>query len=305
MYRTLADFYNEEPLTGFYSILNFDQCANHSLATTFDPYYKTKVETFSNAGNDFIFLRTYISNNFSLIDDLYPGIFTDWDVGNFALNRGGYDPSRNLFYSYDNGSSDDTSFYGIMGIAIDGITMDPNTMKGLITDSIAWNRIDLFNFMTSTTFDTITTDADYRTFVCVGPFIINAGTTLTVDLAIVAGTSLSDLLVNADLAISYGKLIPLGILDYTTMPIDYLLYQNYPNPFNTTTIIKYSVPQTSNVVIKIYDILGNEIETLVNEEKAMGTYELNWNAENLPSGVYFYQLKAGDFVDTKKMILLK
>jgi len=85
----------------------------------------------------------------------------------------------------------------------------------------------------------------------------------------------------------------------------YSLYQNYPNPFNPSTTIKYSIPHSSNVIIKIFDILGNEIETLVNEEKQKGTYEINWNPENLPSGVYLYQLKAGFFVETKKMVLMK
>jgi len=89
------------------------------------------------------------------------------------------------------------------------------------------------------------------------------------------------------------------------MPTEFLLSQNYPNPFNPSTKIKYLVPQSSNVVIKVFDILGNEIEILVNEEKPVGTYEVNWNAANLPSGVYFYQLRAGSFVQTKKMLLLK
>jgi photosystem II stability/assembly factor-like uncharacterized protein len=89
------------------------------------------------------------------------------------------------------------------------------------------------------------------------------------------------------------------------VPTNFNLYQNYPNPFNPTTKIKYSVPQTSQVQIKVYDVLGNEIETLVSEEKSAGTYELIWYAVNLPSGIYFYQLIAGSFVQTKKMILLK
>ena len=91
----------------------------------------------------------------------------------------------------------------------------------------------------------------------------------------------------------------------TTQPINLLLSQNYPNPFNPSTKIKYSVPQSSQVQIKVFDVLGNEVETLVNVEKPIGTYELTWYATNLPSGVYFYQLKAGSFVETKKMILLK
>jgi hypothetical protein len=89
------------------------------------------------------------------------------------------------------------------------------------------------------------------------------------------------------------------------IPTEFLLSQNYPNPFNPSTKIKYSVPKSSNVVIKVFDILGNEIETLVSEEKPAGTYEVTWYAEQLPSGVYFYQLKAGGFVQTRKMLLLK
>lgn len=89
------------------------------------------------------------------------------------------------------------------------------------------------------------------------------------------------------------------------VPSEFLLSQNYPNPFNPSTTIKYSVPQTSQVQIKVFDVLGNEEETLVSEEKPTGTYELTWDAGNFPSGVYFYQLRAGDFIQTRKMILLK
>jgi hypothetical protein len=95
------------------------------------------------------------------------------------------------------------------------------------------------------------------------------------------------------------------VYDEKTQPTEFILEQNFPNPFNPTTTINYSVPQTSQVQIKIFDVLGDEIETLVNEEKAAGTYEVTWYAENLPSGVYFYQLRAGSFVETKKMLLLK
>ena len=93
--------------------------------------------------------------------------------------------------------------------------------------------------------------------------------------------------------------------DEISLPISYRLFQNYPNPFNPSTKIKYTIPQTSQVQIRIFDVLGNEIKTLINEEKPAGTYELTWNAANLPSGVYFYQLKAGEFIQTKKMLLSK
>jgi len=96
-----------------------------------------------------------------------------------------------------------------------------------------------------------------------------------------------------------------GITNDDDIPSAYSLAQNYPNPFNPNTQIKYSVPRLSQVILKIFNTLGEELETLVSEEKPVGTYEVNWNAANLPSGVYFYRLKAGDFVQTKKMILLK
>jgi hypothetical protein len=96
------------------------------------------------------------------------------------------------------------------------------------------------------------------------------------------------------------------VLEIDRIGVDsYILEQNFPNPFNPSTKIKYSVPQSSNVVIKVFDILGNEITTLVNDEKPAGTFEVTWYAEQLPSGVYFYQLKTGYYVDTKKMILIK
>ncbi len=99
--------------------------------------------------------------------------------------------------------------------------------------------------------------------------------------------------------------ISTGIENNDISPKEFRLFQNYPNPFNGNSIIKYSIPKSSQVLLKIFNTLGQEMETLVDEEKPIGTYELNWNAVNLPSGVYFYRLHAGDFVQTKKMILLK
>jgi hypothetical protein len=85
----------------------------------------------------------------------------------------------------------------------------------------------------------------------------------------------------------------------------FILDQNYPNPFNPSTTIKYQIPEISFVTLKVYDVLGNEIETLVNSEKPAGNFEITWNAESVPSGVYFYTLQAGSFTETKKMMLMK
>jgi len=90
---------------------------------------------------------------------------------------------------------------------------------------------------------------------------------------------------------------------------DYKLYQNYPNPFNPSTTIKYQVPKQSYVTLKVYDILGREVYTLINEEKPAGVYSIEFSfsqiGKNLSSGIYFYTLKAGDYISTKKLVLLK
>ena len=87
------------------------------------------------------------------------------------------------------------------------------------------------------------------------------------------------------------------------------MYQNYPNPFNPSTTISYQIPETSFITIKVYDVLGNEIATLVNEEKPTGSYEVEFQSATgswqLASGMYFYQLKVGNYVETKKMLMLK
>jgi hypothetical protein len=98
---------------------------------------------------------------------------------------------------------------------------------------------------------------------------------------------------------------PSNDVENESNPKGFKLHSNFPNPFNPSTRIIYQIPEMSYVTLKVYDVLGNEIEILVNEEKATGSYELTWYAENLPSGVYFYQLQAGEFIQTKKMLLLK
>jgi hypothetical protein len=94
-----------------------------------------------------------------------------------------------------------------------------------------------------------------------------------------------------------------------SIPNEFTLYQNYPNPFNPGTLIRFSIPQNSFVTLKIYDIIGNEIAILINEEKSAGNYEVEFsslkNNLKISSGVYLYQLRANDFMETKKMILIK
>jgi hypothetical protein len=105
--------------------------------------------------------------------------------------------------------------------------------------------------------------------------------------------------------ITYGNLLVSADETEPVFPVEFSLSQNYPNPFNPTTTINYQIPELSLVTLKVFDVLGNEIATLVNEEKTIGNYEVEFVGTGLPSGIYIYRIIAGSFVETKKMVLMK
>jgi len=96
-----------------------------------------------------------------------------------------------------------------------------------------------------------------------------------------------------------------GDEEILTAPVEFTLEQNYPNPFNPTTTINYSIPEAGNVELKVYDVLGNEVANLVNQEMAPGNYTANFDASSLASGIYIYRLQTGSLMQTRKMILMK
>ncbi len=106
--------------------------------------------------------------------------------------------------------------------------------------------------------------------------------------------------------------LPVGVDDDAggNLPDQFSLIQNYPNPFNPATIIEYNLPKRSHVTIEVYNLLGEKVKTLVDGEKSAGTYTITWDGtslsgESVSTGVYFYRFQAGDYVETKKMLLLK
>ena len=169
-----------------------------------------------------------------------------------------------------------------------------------------------------------TTGHDQKMLTSSGPFNLESGKPVSIILAYIVGQGanrLESITKAREIAeythnfylSNFGE-FPVGIDEdpVSQLPVDFRLEQNYPNPFNPVTTIKYSIPsvisigeRNLNVTLKVYDVIGNEIATLVKEEKPAGNYELNFNATSLSSGVYFYQLKAGDYIQTKKMILMK
>jgi len=107
--------------------------------------------------------------------------------------------------------------------------------------------------------------------------------------------------IDYDGTFSFSDVIEINGVTVTTIELE----QNYPNPFNPSTKIKYQIANAGFVNLQVYDVLGNEVATLINKEMQAGSYELEFDASNLPSGIYYYTLNAGEFTQTRKMILLK
>jgi len=123
------------------------------------------------------------------------------------------------------------------------------------------------------------------------------------NVGLVGSESGNELVTTRSYLISYGLVSDVQTTENSLF--GFQLYQNYPNPFNPSTTIKYSIPVSSNVSLKIFDVLGNEIATLINEYKLVGFHEIELSEVNLPSGIYFYRIISGEYSQTKKMILLK
>ena len=166
---------------------------------------------------------------------------------------------------------------------------------------------------------TVDGPGDRRIMVTNGPITLSLGDTAEVVVALVFGLAVNNLesiielrknSYSADSAyfslVNQGNIVGIAPENEENLNIySYELNQNYPNPFNPSTVIRYQLPVSSQVTLKVFDVLGNVITTLVNEEKPPGSYEVNFNASNLSSGIYFYKIQSGSFVETRKMILMK
>ena len=158
---------------------------------------------------------------------------------------------------------------------------------------------------------------DQRQLVSTGPFTLKTGKPVTIIVAHIVGRgtdSLNSITVSREFSKAIEDFYKTNFTDFVVsvedgkkeyVPTSFQLYQNYPNPFNPTTNIGFTISDFGLITLKVYDVLGKEVATLVNEDKSAGNYEVEFDASSLPSGVYLYQLQAGDYIKTNKMILLK
>ena len=274
----------------------------------------------SDSGNQdyVIFLYTILNTGSTDLNNYYFGLFFDWDIdgGSFGTNMINFDNARRLGYAYDSGNGPDT-YAGVMALNEGGISFraifndkdDPNNNPpgrwGIydgFTDEEKWQSISEGITYTKAG------PADVSLVIGNGPYSIPAKSVRRLAYAMLAADDSTSLMTYADSAKAmWERLIIMDVSEseMAQTPGSFNLSQNYPNPFNPRTVISYQLPVISHVELTVYNILGQTVVSLVSEKQPAGTYQVEWDASAFASGVYYYQLQAGDFIETKKLVLLR
>jgi len=256
---------------------------------------------------DFIIFEYTIQNTGENgnLSNLYASVWLDPDVGDANNDLAGFDQTRSLIYMYNSQGIPD----GYFGLKLLGEENSPHTARAYnnVEDIEPYNDYERFQCMTSGFPSISQTVADYRIILTAQPFNLAINETHRVTYGIVLGHSLGELQVHADTMEAIYNRTVVSIEDFvqSDIPTNYSLAQNYPNPFNPSTKISWQSPVSGRQTLKVYDVLGKKVVILVDEYKSAGSYEVEFDGSKLPSGVYFYQLKAGEFLSMKKMLLLK
>lgn len=258
---------------------------------------------------NYILLKYSIKNtSSSVLNNLYAGLFFDWDFADAVNDFTAYDTVGNLGYAYRVGGNPDiwvatalvsSTDYGFWAINNQGGDGGFGIYDGF-TDAEKWLSLS------SGIGKPQAGAGDISHVISGGQFTIQPNEVIQIAFAIAAGFNLNDLRTAITNARSKYLQIPTSVPeDKFELPNKFYLAQNYPNPFNPNTKISWQSPVGSHQTLKIFDVLGNEVATLVDEYRGAGRYEINFDASQLASGIYYYRVQAGSFVKTKKMILMR
>jgi serine protease len=268
---------------------------------------------FSTPGYDKFIILTYRVKNLAAttLTTYHAGVFCDWDIAD-GNNLGGVDTARRMTYMNAGPGVADGPFYGIQlifpaayrNLALinnatfvypDGRINDTNKarlLRGLITNTVASSLID-WSALTST-----------------GPYDIPAGAELEFTFALVYGTTLADLLANADAAQNRYAWLQAADASERPQPLPAALFQNAPNPFNPATTIRFAVQREGPVSLAVYDLAGRKVRILEERTFTAGQWSVRWDGTNdrgepMPSGMYFYRLEADGKRLARKMMMVK
>jgi hypothetical protein len=324
---SIQNFKSISGFAGFTSDADFDQISecqyDEKGANLAGNPLGIQIKQFALSHNDhgFVILSLEVTNtSAATLTNLHIGQVADWDIGQRAANRGGYDSKRNMVYQFEEGGQSDPNYYGIS--LLEGPTV--MTASGARVDnSSVTNPASLFSFIsdfggTGGVPPPITTNADYSSFIGAGPLTLSAGATAKLGFAWLAGEDLGDLQRAADVATDIWKMKFLvgveGPFPETALPKQFMLEPNFPNPFNPETQIAYHLPEAAIVKLAVYNTLGQKVKMLVNGSQPGGSYHIQWNGrddagEVLASGIYFLRIEARSnddaFRQSRKMLLIK
>lgn len=264
---------------------------------------------------DYVILKyTFKNTNATAVSNFYAGLYGDWDVGvNGDLNKADWDAANQLGYIWRTDNTPST-YTGMSLLS----ASNPNYWAIDNDNTVAGNPWGVYdNFTDVEKFQALSsgigrqqaggtgTGRDVSNVLGSGPYTIPANGELEIAFAILAGDNLNDLKANA-LAAKNKYNTVLSVVNYNSeIPNSYSLSQNYPNPFNPTTNLEFGISKQGFVSLKVYDLAGKEVATLVNNQLNPGTYSYRFDATNLSSGAYFYKLESNGFIETKKMFLIK
>nr|MBN2277201.1 S8 family serine peptidase [candidate division Zixibacteria bacterium] len=261
------------------------------------------MSSYNDSGNDnFIIIKYYLVNNtLTAMNNVYFGFLADFDLDDSG-DRVGFDTGSDMVYQTGDGLYTGllplTKYNGILSMKNDGgkIGLDRQTKfayissEGILIDDTA--------------------DADFMTIVSFGPFNLASGDSVEVALAMLAARGMDELVSSVNRAIDRYTGFTEVQESQGILPASFVLDQNYPNPFNPTTTIAFELNRTSKVELTIFNTLGQKVRTLYDGVVTTGYHEITWDGRNsggeeVGSGIYFYRLRCGSSVETKKMMLIK
>jgi serine protease len=263
--------------------------------------------------NGFVIFSYEISNpTVSTLSNLYVGLFFDWDIDNSSINYARYDGSRKMGYVMNASSSSDKLVATRLLTTGAGVSYRSIDNSAELYDG--FTNAEKWSFLSGGLQTQSLDNRDVSTLLSQGPFSIAPGGKQTVAFAVVGGNSLAELETNADDAQNLWNNFAVAIEPVTeNIPDKFNLEQNYPNPFNPGTNIPFTLAKSAEVSLKIFNIIGQEVRTLVNGPKQAGQYHLLWDGKDdfgrsVASGIYFYKLSVSggeNLTLTRKMILMK
>ena len=296
---------------GFDASAEFDQIAKAAVGDATSPVpYGVQVlqESYSNTGDPYVFLRyAYTNMSDTAWADFHAGLFMDWDIDSYQTNDAVYVPDAHLSYVTDDGQP----AFGV--VAVSGLAGMKTTDKYSEFGSVANVRQESVGFISTIDAEAAPSDIDCRQWIGTNLDTLQTGWDVKyATFAIVAGDDHAEIDLNARLAIERANAlgwtsVTVGADEETAaVPERFYLDQNYPNPFNPTTTIRFGLPQAANVDLRIYDMLGQEVRSILEDQNMRaGDYEIRFNASGLASGAYIYRIIADGKVFSKKMLLLK